>query len=547
MTEAPASPVAAPRVALRIGVDQAFLEGAAEVGYAARLRDITPERPAQERRTKGLVVPVGYQASMTATVSPGSYLIEAVSPSGEILEEVVHISGDEGSVDVRLKGDDGTLRDRPGLAWQLLSGNIASAAAPVAQAWRRHKERSDKDIKRREAQLKQFLGPWLGGIAYPLLGICFLLLLWRWLGRGFFTVERRGGVIESLAHDPLSWPLLLVVVLVTGLVMYLDRGQGAKKPARSIRRVKTRAARDRGADAPPAPPAGPADPAEAKAVSALLFAAPAGADAARQLEIAEKVAADPDGADAAVPTARLSAQRVEEGYWQVSVAAAELPAAARAEGYASRFLIARAADGSAHMVALPLPWESLDGSGPRPVDVLIGGAASPISTAVADAQFATLLGYLSSGQMTEARLLAGEATDFLRDKLINPFAAAAGAYALLSADDTHQRQPWREWVANLHAGFPQLPDGAVLQGWSLLQTAEDDAAVSKARSCFLEAADRGIPVFAEGVRRLAHGLSMFAAEDPDGRVKAASAAVEQLAIRCHPQQPFTTLRLGGPG
>jgi hypothetical protein len=95
----------------------------------------------------------------------------------------------------------------------------------------------------------------------------------------------------------------------------------------------------------------------------------------------------------------------------------------------------------------------------------------------------------------------------------------------------------------LNSWFPQLPDGAVLQGWNLLQMAESDAAVSEARLCFLEAADRGIPVFAEGVRRLAHGLSMFAAEDPDGRVRKASAAVEQLAIRCRPQQPFTTLRL----
>ena len=527
MTRAPVSPEPGPRVALRIGIDQT-LEGAVSAGYAGRILDITPGRAAEERRSKPLVVAVGYQASTSTEVGAGTYLVEAISPSGTMLEEVVHICGDEGSVDVRLAGEDGSLPDRPGLRWQLLSGNVASAAAPVAQAWRRHRERADRDVERHRLLLKQLLGPRLGAILLPLAGFGIILLAWRWSGWGVFGVESRGGWVETVAYDPVSWLLLLIVLPVLLIVVKFDRDL-EKERARAALEARI----------------GPAD--GTATASVVLFTAPPGTNAARQLEMAAKIAGAADGADADLPIVRLSPRQIEEGYWQCSVSAESLPEVARTGERGSRFLIVRALDGSTHMVALPLPWESVDGTGPRSADVLIGGPASPVSTTVADPRFATLLGYLSAGQMTEARLLAGEASDLLRDKLLNPYAAAAGAYALLSADDTHQRQPWREWVANLNAGFPHLPDGAVLQGWNLLQMAESDAAIAEARSCFLEAAERGIPVFAEGVKRLAHGLSMFIGEDPDGRVKAASAAVEQLAIRCHPQQPFTTLRLGGLG
>jgi hypothetical protein len=543
MTQAPASSAAGPRVALRIGVDQAFLEGAAPTGYAGRIRDITPGRAAEERQSKPVVVAVGYEASTSAEVGAGTYLVEAVLPSGALLEEVVHIAGDEGSVEVRLACEDRGLRDRPGLAWQLLSGNIASASGPVAQALRRQMQLAEKDRERQEALMKRLLGPRIGAIALPLAGACIVLLVLRWSGWGFFGVKSQGGWIETLVNDPVSWPLLLVALLVIGTVAKsgLDSDKEGEPPASvpSAGAAEPWAAHDGTATASDAEPAVPA-----AAASAFLFTAPPGADAARQLAMAENIAGDPSGAGAVASTAPLAPQQVEEGYWQLSVAEASLPALAGPEMHGSRFLIARALDGSTHMVALPLPWESLDGSGSRPADVLIGGPASPVATTVADGQFATLLGYLSAGQLTEARLLAEPASEMLRDKLRNPFAAAAGAYALLSADDTRERQPWREWVANLDSWFPNLPDGAVLQGWNLLQTAEDDEAVAQARLRFLAAVDRGIPVFAEGVRRLAHGLSMFAAEDPDGRIKAATAVIERLAIRCHPQQPFTTLRLG---
>jgi hypothetical protein len=545
----PDSPAPTPRVALRIGVDQAFLEGAAPVGYAGRILDITPGRAPGQRQSKPVVVAVGYEASTSAEVGAGTYVVEAVSPSGTVLEEVVQISGDEGSVDVRLTGEERELRDQPGLAWQLLSGNIASATAPVAQAWRRLEERNQQDIKRQQALLQGLLGPRLGRIAHPALGVCAILLALRMSGWDYVGADSQGGIFQTLANDPLSWPLLLVLVVVMGVFAKAswdaDRGKAPSASARSTARAEGAEPSTSTATASAIGSAGRAEPAAAaQAVSAFLFTTRGAANAARQLELAEMIAGDPSGVHAAASTAPLAPKEVEEGYWQLSIGKELLRAAARTGTRGSRFLIARALDGSAHMVVLPLPWESVDGSGPRPIDVLIGGASSPVSTTVADAQFATLLGYLSAGQMTEARLLAGAASDFLQKKLLNPFAAAAGAYALLSADDTQQRRPWRKWVGNLYKWFPQLPDGAVLQGWNLLQTAESDEAISRARLCFLEAADRGIPVFAEGVRRLAHGLSMFAAEDPDGRVKKASEAVEQLAIRCRPQQAFTTLRLG---
>ena len=46
----------------------------------------------------------------------------------------------------------------------------------------------------------------------------------------------------------------------------------------------------------------------------------------------------------------------------------------------------------------------------------------------------------------------------------NPFAAAAGAYVLISTQEGPDKQTWHSWVKNLMDWYPWLPDGAIQYG-----------------------------------------------------------------------------------
>lgn len=198
------------------------------------------------------------------------------------------------------------------------------------------------------------------------------------------------------------------------------------------------------------------------------------------------------------------------------------------------------------LVCLPTPW--VDQMSDREVGVevtvrrprLESEFASTVS--VRDQQLSVLLGFLSSGALPSARRLAETAGDMLYEKTINPLAAAAGAYALVSGiSDTHPDR-WHAWVENLMHRFEHLPDGAVQYGTMRLRLRKNESDLRQATQAFKLAYERGLPYYGLGMRWLLEGLQRVGTRDEEAQAMADS--VQRLTARLHPQSPFTILRLG---
>jgi hypothetical protein len=99
-----------------------------------------------------------------------------------------------------------------------------------------------------------------------------------------------------------------------------------------------------------------------------------------------------------------------------------------------------------------------------------------------------------------------------------------------------------DWVKNLADWFVMIPDGAVQYGWCLLRQASPDYVT--ARTFFLTAAQRGVPMYSYGVRLLYDGLNLLAERDAgDTEVAAAFRAVRRLAAVIDWRSAFTSLAL----
>jgi len=200
-----------------------------------------------------------------------------------------------------------------------------------------------------------------------------------------------------------------------------------------------------------------------------------------------------------------------------------------------------------YAVALPFGWVTIDNLGEAHFEVVINRSTGAITTVVQDQRFGPVLGYLADGQSAlAARVLDRQAMELLAEKLMNPFAAAAGGYVLvqraLAGIETSPQ--WRNWIRNLSNWFPTLPDGWILRGTLLLNgllanDAADDSS-SAAHECFRRAITLGVPLFAGGVRLLLTGMMTLAEDD------AAIAWVRRLSLHVEPHQPFTTLRVEEP-
>lgn len=208
------------------------------------------------------------------------------------------------------------------------------------------------------------------------------------------------------------------------------------------------------------------------------------------------------------------------------------------------------------VVSLPLPW--MVGSWGRsrqytaaPFDLAVPRHPSdPVSATVRDSRFGTMLAYIANGTLPTAAELfaASDAVELLRDKLANPFAAVAGAYALIETEaEPTKPKEWHGWVDNLARWFPWLPDGAVLSAWHRLHRGDDPATVKEAIEWLRAAIVRGLPVFAPVLRCLNDALTMVV-DDADmecGDLAETARVVGRIAGRTCQGQPFTVLRLGG--
>jgi hypothetical protein len=126
----------------------------------------------------------------------------------------------------------------------------------------------------------------------------------------------------------------------------------------------------------------------------------------------------------------------------------------------------------------------------------------------------SILNYLAQGDLHSAESMVPwvqDAHEMLRGKFDDPYAAAVGAYLLLTM---RRCSLLHDWVKNLADHFDFLPDGCVLWAWQ--QIYESPSSEGLISEYLLKAASRpvpgmpiGVPVYSQGLRLLLDGLSMI--------------------------------------
>jgi hypothetical protein len=199
-----------------------------------------------------------------------------------------------------------------------------------------------------------------------------------------------------------------------------------------------------------------------------------------------------------------------------------------------------------YLVTLPTPWNDVRGNS-NVVEVLVNLAqspnGSPIGVAVHDPVIGAGLAYMASGALAKAAAVFRDVQAMLQDKVNNPFSAAAGAYVLIGTEMDNEPRGWDRWLEHLRNWFPEYSDGSVLWASRRLRTAQSEDEVVLARRGFIEACDRGLPIFTLGLSWLVDGLSQF---PEDEECATWLERVRQVAWRVDMRQPFIVLRLSEP-
>ena len=210
---------------------------------------------------------------------------------------------------------------------------------------------------------------------------------------------------------------------------------------------------------------------------------------------------------------------------------------------------------------LPVPWIEFYQGGEAQIEALLRhtiadpnistGADSGyrLSVVVRSPLVGSVIGYLGRGNLPAAATILKQARDMLFGKMANPLAAAAGAYVLLSTEQSDKKEDWHCWVRNLMDIFPWLPDAAIQHAWVMLHYYNDKNGIMEARDNLLAGYRRGLPFYSKGVSLLLEGLTLLAndartEERQDQEVEEALKITRQLALRTNMRQPFTTVLLG---
>lgn len=168
----------------------------------------------------------------------------------------------------------------------------------------------------------------------------------------------------------------------------------------------------------------------------------------------------------------------------------------------------------------PLPWNynAQRAFLPPHFEVLISETDEELlcDPVLVDEQYGGVLAYLNAGRIGLAsELLKRTAYRALFDKFENPLAAAAGGYVLLSTMESgNDNGEWTNWLGNLAARFPGIPDGPILRAhWLLFRGGAANR--EEAHLLLVESIDRGIPFFTAGTVWLIDGLRQTSIDMPE--------------------------------
>lgn len=202
--------------------------------------------------------------------------------------------------------------------------------------------------------------------------------------------------------------------------------------------------------------------------------------------------------------------------------------------------------GERRLLSLPSPWPETDPSGgmhPR-MDVLVRfvdeerGLAEVV---IADDQVSTMLGYMTSNRLLHAASIAERAELWLFHKVMNRLAAAGGGYVMLATRLGEDDGEWYQWIRNLSEWFPDVPDGAILEGAMCLNGPKSMRDFDRAAECFREAYSRGLPYYSLGLSWLRSGLATL--EAGYSELVEPAMLVSRVSRMAETSVPFTTLRL----
>lgn len=168
-----------------------------------------------------------------------------------------------------------------------------------------------------------------------------------------------------------------------------------------------------------------------------------------------------------------------------------------------------------------------------------------------------LFEFLSSGDVAATLAILDGATERLYEKILNPFAAAAGALVLVQskrwAPQALEKRAglgssamWEEWVGNLCRRQSWLPDGFILQAW--LELLGEQSSDDLARKNLLTAVRLGLPTYSSCFNLLVEGLRTLQSRSGqnDSEVDHALRQIDATALRIDTRQVFTMVRLTDP-
>ncbi len=166
--------------------------------------------------------------------------------------------------------------------------------------------------------------------------------------------------------------------------------------------------------------------------------------------------------------------------------------------------------------------------------------ALDVSISSANEKAQALLGLISSGDISRAKSL-DEAEDLLYKKIEDPASAAIGGYFLLK---TGKLEKMHDWANNLADLFSWMSDGCVIHAWQLIQQDQKvygPLNITLIRQRLLEAVQRGIPIYSEGLRLLNEGLMMLSFDlKGDADIEAALKKIKSYLCYADLSQETTT-------
>jgi hypothetical protein len=490
---------------------------AGAVGTLRRVAE--PSQGSAKGPVREVLIPANFTGeSVAVTVDPGLWLIEATLPSGETISEEVAVEPDAGDIPVVLRAADHSPHEH--LGWQHLLGNIEGRGALKERAAERARElgRRAVDAVDKVTDAAAETGR-------------------RAVDKVADTAAEAGRrAVDKVTDAAAETGMFAAAKRGTAKLLHkFDRVPGARK-LRSTLGLELPRPEAVVLDAPKEPKRAEKT-ADAPAQPTLRMLQAAGGSDLVGAKVWETLLQAPENAATIAPQVTGSQDEAFCIYLLPdATAATTVRSFAHAEWGDERFVL-----------AAPLPWTCIANGQPGPVEVMVRRHPSDgrmrIGVAVHDQDFGTLAGLMTASTLPKAAVVVDQAKDMLFAKVVNPLAAAAGAYVLLGVGADADKPEWHGWIDNLRHGFPHLPDGAVLAAWLRLRYPKDEQAHKQAREALFEAFARGLPYFSRGVTYLLDGLTMFAADDPEAEARAAR--VQGIAQRIDMSQAFTVVRASG--